>query len=176
MEPRVQNKEMTAVGYISDIEEIVNASWSLFQQHGVAAFKLSERCPLPPAWSAKNLPGGRTLILNFRRIRTINRHPVESNENCTPESTSETADWLNWNVDLDNPNDSEDDCTADTESHIEQDNGIEDAECPDQQVVSATPNVLGLIRPTQKWKSQAKKVFVTVNAIEMRRIKGVKKK
>jgi len=59
-ESRAQNKQMTAVGYISDPEEIVKASWSLFQHHGAAAFKLSERSPLPPALSAKDLPGGRT--------------------------------------------------------------------------------------------------------------------
>jgi hypothetical protein len=29
-EPRAQNKQMTAVGYISDTKEIVKASWSLF--------------------------------------------------------------------------------------------------------------------------------------------------
>jgi hypothetical protein len=50
-ESRAHNKEMTAVGYISDPEEIVQASWSLFQHNGVAAFKLSERSPLPPALS-----------------------------------------------------------------------------------------------------------------------------
>jgi len=60
-ESRAQNKQMTAVGYISDPEEIVKASWSLFQHDGAAAFKLSERSPLPPPpLSAKDLPGGRT--------------------------------------------------------------------------------------------------------------------
>jgi len=48
---------MTAVGYILDTEEIVKASWSLFQHDGAATFKLSERSPLPPALSAKDLPG-----------------------------------------------------------------------------------------------------------------------
>ena len=42
-ESRAQNKQMTAVGYISDTEESVKASWSLFQHDGAAAFKLSER-------------------------------------------------------------------------------------------------------------------------------------
>jgi len=65
-ESRDQNKQMTAVGYISDMEEIVKASWSLFQHDGAAPFKLSERSPLPPALSAKDLPGGRTQILNVR--------------------------------------------------------------------------------------------------------------
>jgi len=94
---RAQKKLMTAVGYISDTEVIVKASWSLFQHHGAAAFKLSERSPLPPALSAKNLPGGQTQILNVRRIRRINGHPVECDEDSAPESISDTEDWLNWN-------------------------------------------------------------------------------
>jgi len=69
-------------------------------------------------------------MLNVRRIRRINRHRVESDENSAPESLSDTNDWLNWNGDLDNPNDSEDDCAVDDESDIEQYNGIEDSECP----------------------------------------------
>jgi len=48
-ESHAQNMPMTAVGYISDTEEIDKASWSLFQHDGAAAFKLSERSPLPPA-------------------------------------------------------------------------------------------------------------------------------
>jgi len=59
---------------------------------------------------------------------------------------------------------------------MEKDNNIEDPECPEQRDVSATPNVPGLIRPTQKSKNQAEKVLMTVNAIEMRRNTGVKKK
>jgi len=175
-ESRAQNKQMTAMGYISDTEEIVKASWSLFQHDGAAAFKLSERSPLPPALSAKDLPGGRTQILNVRRIRRINRHPVESDDDSAPESISDTDDWLNWNGDLDNPNDSEEDCAADDESDIEHNNGIEDPECPEQQNVSAAPNVPRLVRPTRKSKRQAEKVLVTVNAVEMRRNKGGKKK
>jgi len=46
---RTPDKLMTAVGYISDTEEIVKASWSRFQHDGAAEFKLSERSPLPPA-------------------------------------------------------------------------------------------------------------------------------
>jgi hypothetical protein len=83
-EPRGQNKQMTAVGYISDTEEIVKSSWLLLQNDRAAAFKSSERSPLPPALSAKDLPGGRTQILNVRRMRIINRHPVESNEDSAP--------------------------------------------------------------------------------------------
>jgi len=65
-ESRTQKMQMTAVGYISDTEEIVKASWSLFQHDGAAAFKSSERLSLPPALSAKDLPAGRTQILNVR--------------------------------------------------------------------------------------------------------------
>jgi len=168
--------QLTAVGYILDPEEIVNASWSLFQHDGAAAFKLSERSPLPPALYAKDLPGGRTQILNVRRIRRINCHRVESNEDSAPESISDTNDWLNRNGDLDNPNDSEDDCAVDDESDIEQNNGIEDSACPEQQNVSAAPNVPGFVRPIRKSKRQAEKVLVTVNAVETWRNKGGKKK
>jgi len=74
---RAQNEQMTAVGSISDMEEIVKAFWSLFQHDGAAAFKLSGRSPLPPALSAKDLPRGRTKISNVCRIRRINHHPVK---------------------------------------------------------------------------------------------------
>jgi len=56
---RCQNKQMTTMGYISDTKEMVKVSRSLFQHHGVAAFILSERSPLPPPpLSAKDRPGG----------------------------------------------------------------------------------------------------------------------
>ena len=57
-ESRTKNKQMTAVEYISDTEEIVQASSSLFQHDRAAASKLSERSPLPPPLSAKDLLGG----------------------------------------------------------------------------------------------------------------------
>jgi len=131
---------------------------------------------LPPALSAKNHHGGRTQILNVRQIRILTRHPVESEDNSAPESISDTDDWLNWNGDLDNPNDSKDDCAADDESDIGPNNGIEDPECPEQQDVSAAPNVPGLVRLNRKSNRQAEKVLVTVNAVETRRNKGRKKK
>jgi hypothetical protein len=131
---------------------------------------------LPPALYAKNLPGGRTHIINICRIRRINRHLVESDEDSVPESILDTEDWLNWYGALDNPNDTEDNYAADVESDIEQGIGIEVPECPEQRDLSAAPNVPGLIRATRKSKRQADRVFVTVNAIETRRNKGVKKK
>ena len=56
------------MGCIVVMEYIRKASWSLFQHDGVAAFKLSVRSPLPPGVSAKDLPGGRTKIVNVRRV------------------------------------------------------------------------------------------------------------
>jgi len=65
---------------------------------------------------------------------------------------------------------------ADNESDILQHNSIENVESPEQQDVSAAPNVPRLVRPTQKSKRQAEKVLVTVNVIQTRRNKAVKKK
>jgi len=175
-ESRTQNKQMPAMGYILDTEEIVQASWSLFQHDGVAAFKLSGISHLAPPMSAKKLPGGRTQIFDVRQIERIHCHPVESDDDSAPEIILDTEDWLNWNWVLDNPNDSEDDCAADVESDLGQDKSIEDPECPEQRDVSAPANVPWLIRPTQKSRRQAETVLMTVNAIETRRNQGVKKK
>jgi hypothetical protein len=127
-ELRAQNKQMTAVGYISDTEEIVNAFWTNSLHDGAAAFKSFERSPQPPALSAKDLLGGRTQILNVRRNRKINHHPAESDEDSAPESISNTENCLDWNGDLDNPNVSEDNCEADNESDLEERNDFEDSE------------------------------------------------
>jgi hypothetical protein len=175
-ESRARNKQMTAVGFISDTEVIVKASWSLFQHDGAAAFNLSERSPLPPALSAKDLPGGQTQIFNIRHIRRINCHPVESDEDSAPECILDTDDWLNCNCDLDNPNDSEEDRASDNNSDIEHNHCIEDQECTEQQDVSVAPHVPGLVPLTRKSKRQAEKVVLTVNAVEMRRNGGGKKK
>jgi len=77
---------------------------------------------------------------------------------------------------LDSQNVSEDNYAADDESGIEQNNGIEDPECPEQQHVSGASHVPGMLQRTQKSKTQADNVFVMVNAIEIWRNKGVKKK
>jgi hypothetical protein len=92
-----------------------------------------------------------------------------------PESILETKDQLSWNGDLNNPNDSEDDCAANIDSDTWQHNAIEDPEFPEQPNVSIAPNVPGLIRHSQKSMSHAKKVLVMVNAIETRRNKGLTK-
>ena len=62
------------------------------------------------------------------------------------------------------------------ESDIEQDNSIEDPESPEPRDVSPAPNVPGLIRYKWKTKRQAENVLMTVNAIETKTNKGVKKK
>jgi len=151
-ESRAQNKQMTAIGYISDTEESVKASRSLFQHDAAAAFKLSERSLLPPALSAKERAGGRTQVLNVHRKWTINCHTVDSHDDSVPESISFNENWLNWNGDIDNPNENEDDCEADNESDVEQDNYVEDLECPEQRDVCATPIVPGLSRLTESSK------------------------
>jgi hypothetical protein len=61
-----------------DTEEIVKASWSLFEYDGVAAMQLSERSPMPTALSPKDLSGGQTQILYVRQIRRIDPRHVES--------------------------------------------------------------------------------------------------
>jgi hypothetical protein len=175
-ESRAQNKKMTAVGYISDTEEIVKASWSLFHHDGAAAFKLLEKLPVPPALSAKDLPGGRTQVLNVHRIKRIDHHPAESDEDSSPESISDTENWLNWNGDLDNPNDSKDDWEADNESDVELDNGSEESETPELRTVSGAQNVPGLIRPILRSKKKVEKALLMVNIMETRRNTGIKKK
>jgi hypothetical protein len=77
---------------------------------------------------------------------------------------------------LDNAIDSEEDWAVDNESEIEHNSCIEDPQCPEQLDGSAMPNVSGLVRPTRKSKRQAKKVLTMVNAVEMWRNKGGKKK
>jgi hypothetical protein len=104
-----QCKQMTAIRYISDTEEIIKASCSNFHHLGAATFKLSEKSPVPPALSAKDLPGGRTPVLNACRIRRIDCNPAEREKDSSSESISVTENWLNWNGVLDNPNDTEDD-------------------------------------------------------------------
>jgi len=106
----------------------------------------------------------------------MNPYPFASIRDTPPERISDNHDWLNGNGDLDNPNDSVEDCAADDVSDIEHNNGIEYPECTEPQDLSAPPNVLGLVRPTRKSKRQAEEVLVTVNAVETRRNTGGKKK
>jgi hypothetical protein len=76
---------------------------------------------------------------------------------------------------LDNPNGSEDNCTANDEYDREQTNHFTDWGCQEQQGVSEAPNGHGSVWLTEKSTRQADKVFVTDNVTETRRNKGVKK-
>jgi len=174
-ESHPQNNQMTAVGHIPDTEEIVKQSWSYFRHDGAAAFKLLERSRLPPALSAKYFPGGWTQVLNVRRISRIHRHPVESDEDSTPDSISDSENWLNRNGDFDNPTDTEDDWDADTELDIDLQNGVDDPEGPELWDLSAAKNVPGLIRSTQRSKKIAGTALMIVSTMETRRNKGNKK-
>jgi len=167
---------MTAVGYISDTEEIIEESCLKCLHDGAAAFKLLERSRLPPTFSAKDLPGRQTQVLNAHHVKRIDHHLVEGDENSSPENISDTEHWLNWNGDLGKPHVSEDNWKADIESDIELDNGIADQERLEQRDVSATPNVPRVIWPTRKSKKKAEAGLVNVNAVEMRRNKGNKKR
>jgi len=147
-ELRPENKQTTALGYISDTDMIVKASWSNFQHDGAAEFELSEKSPVPPAESAKDVPRGRTQVFNIRWIRQTDPHSPESDEGCPLESISDTEHWLIWNGYLDNANNCEDDCVAVNVSDMKLDNGGGDLETPEHRNVSATPNVPGWIQPT----------------------------
>jgi hypothetical protein len=59
---RAQNKQMTAIEYISTTVEVNNVSCSIIQQDVAAACKLWERSPLVTALSSKDLPGGQTPV------------------------------------------------------------------------------------------------------------------
>ena len=149
------NKHMASIGYISTTEEIVKASWQNFQHDGSAAFTLSERSPLPPALSAKDIPGGQTQALNDCRISRTNRHQAEWDVDSAPESISDSENWLNWNCDLDHPNVSDDNWEEDDETIVNWDNGIECQGSPERQDVSVLPNFPGLIRPTGRSMKKA---------------------
>jgi hypothetical protein len=77
-ESRTTMNQLTAPGYNLDTEEIVKASWSLFEYDGVAAMQLSERSPMPTALSPKDITGGQTQIVYVRQIRRIDPRHVES--------------------------------------------------------------------------------------------------
>ena len=59
-ESPTQIKQLTPIEYIFDTEEIIKAFWSMIPHCCVGIFKDSELSPLPPALSAKDLPGGQT--------------------------------------------------------------------------------------------------------------------
>jgi len=102
---RTQKKQITAVGYITDMEEIVKASWSLFQ-HDV--------------WLHLNcqkdfLCHGLTLQMTFLEAWLKYQMFAESEEWIVIQSKVmriahlqsilDAQDWLNWTGDMDIPND-----------------------------------------------------------------------
>jgi len=91
----------------------------------------------------------------------------------SPESISDTENWLNWNGDFDNPNDSQDDWEADNQSHMELDNSREDSKTPGHLNVSAAPNIPRLIRPTWQSQQMVEYALMTVHIIETRLNKGI---
>jgi hypothetical protein len=137
---------------------------------------LSAKSPVPPALSAKDLPGGRNQVLNVRRIKRIDRHPAKSDEDSSPESISDTKNFLNWNGDLDHPNESQDNWEADNQSDMELDNGSDVSETLEVRNVNAAQNVPGLIRPIPQSKKKVENALLMANIMEMRRNKGIKKK
>ena len=126
--------------------------------------------------SAKDLPGGQTQILDVLWIERIDHHPIESDEDSAPEIISNTKNWLNTNGNLENPIDSEGDREADIESDMQLDNGMEDLESPELQLMSAAPFIPRLIWPTWQSKSQAESRLVMVNTTETGRNTGKKRK
>jgi len=115
-------------------------------------------------------------VLNDGQIKKIDRHPAKDDEDRSPESISDTKNWLNWNWDLDNPNDCEDDWEAEDDSDMQLDNSSEDSETPVQQNASAAPNLPGLFRSTQRSRKKVEKALMTVNIIKTRWNKGIKNK
>jgi len=173
---RSQNKQMIAIEYISDTEDMIEASWSNIQHDGAAAFKLSERSPLPPSLSPKDHFGGQTHELILRWVKRINRHPAKSDEDSGLETIVHTEICLYQNGAMDNPNATDDDCEADIESDMELNNCIENPECPARRDVSVAANVPGLRRPTYSSMKKAEQGLRTVTAMETSRSKGNKKK
>jgi len=77
---------------------------------------------------------------------------------------------------LDNPDGSEDDWEVDDNSDLELDNGIDALESPEHRVVSAAPNIPGLIQPTGRSMNQVQKWLMTVTAMKTMWNMGNKKK
>jgi len=101
--------------------------------------------------------------------------PAESDMDGAPESTSNSENWLNWIIYVDNPNRSEVDWDATNESKIELGDGIKTLESLEYHVVSVAPNVPGLIRPTRRSLKQAGKWFMTVSSMKPGGIRETRK-
>jgi len=146
----VQNKQMTAVEYISDTEEIIKASWWNFQPDGAVAFEMSESSPVPPALSAKDLPGAQTWDLHVHQIEIIDHHWAEHDEDCRLGSISDSKNCPNWNDDYDNSNASKDHWEAHYKSNLELDNVIKAPEILEYTDVSVASNFAAFTWPTRR--------------------------
>jgi len=87
---RPQQKLISAGGYITASEEIINASWSNFQHDSAAACAMVKRSLLPPALTLKDLTGGRTELSKRHWINTIDGHPAESDRETALQTISTT--------------------------------------------------------------------------------------
>jgi len=88
----------------------------------------------------------------------------------------DTENWLNWNGDLDNPNESKDNKQVDDESDVEYDNSIEDLVDSEWQNVSAAPNTSELTLPLWRLMKLTDKVLMPVDTMYTRRNKVSKTK
>jgi hypothetical protein len=131
--PATKNKscaqftQNSAIRYISHTEEIVNVSHSNVPHNGQAAVKLSERTHGSPTLVAKDLAGELIKILNVRRIKRINRHPGNRNEDIGLENIWDAEYWVDRNGDLDYLTDSEDDWEVENKSEIVLDTSVRDS-------------------------------------------------
>ena len=101
---------------------------------------------------------------------------MESAEDSFPACISDTENWVTWNGNLDNPNESKDDCEADDDWDIKLGRGIKPSESPVHRVVSAVQNLQGLISLARRTTMDAEKGLTTVSAMETRRNKEIQKK
>jgi hypothetical protein len=79
---------------------------------------------------------------------------------------------LNWNGDLDYPNESEDEWVENDDSDVEVDDDIKAGESPWYRVVSAVRTVPDLIRRTLRSMKHNDEKLMTVSTMETRRKKG----
>ena len=169
-------KQMTAVGYISDTKDIIEAFWSHFQHACVVAFKLFQRSHLPPALSAQDLPGGQIQGSNVCWIRRIGYHPVKIDGDSAPEIISDTENWLNLNGDLNFQNKNNDNSECDDESQVHLSNCFKASDIREHRMVCLAPHCPGCIWPTWTSMKQAEKGLMTDSAMETMRNKGNKNK
>jgi hypothetical protein len=79
-----------------------------------------------------NPPGGQTQVLSVRQIKKIDRHPAKRDVDSSPDTISDTENWLNFNSEIDNPTDIEDHWEAGNASDMELDYSSEDSEMLEQ--------------------------------------------